>query len=278
MMTPEFGAFAPSPLQRKFRTLAHRLPEGYWGRRLASLLLGPAGGRDGAPKDVEIFESQKARLHPHDNICEKRVYLTPQLWDPEERRLLEDAIKAHKEQLFYFVDVGANAGLYSLFARAAAMAQGIDLRAACIEPDAEMQKRLGANIAASGAAADLRVFPYAVSDKRAPLHFSQNKESRGMSRVDKDGGVVVQGAPLAEIIQSETDYPRIDAMKMDIEGHEHQALDAFFKAAGRHLFPALIILETAHEQGGASACALCKDNGYSIVLQTRLNAFLKRVV
>ena len=275
-MTPEFGAYSPSPIERIFRRLSHRLPENYWGRRFASLLLGPAGARRKKPKDVIIFGDQKARLYPYDNICEKRVYATPQLWDQAERDFLASAIKAHKEGVFYFVDVGSNAGLYSLFTRAVAKANRINIKAACIEPDRDMLARLKANIIASQAETELRILPYAASTKRGPLQFSQNRVSRGMGRVDETGNVTVQGAPLAEIIQSETDFPRIDALKMDIEGYEHTVLTSFFETAQSHLWPSLIILETTHEEPQTSARILCERRGYKPVLQTKMNAVLMR--
>ena len=40
-----FGTFAPNAVERQFRALGHALPANTLGRRLASLILGPAGGR-----------------------------------------------------------------------------------------------------------------------------------------------------------------------------------------------------------------------------------------
>ncbi len=268
-----FGALAPAAEEEKYRALAHRLPTGYWGRRFASLFLGPAGGRTKTPRDVVIFGDQKARLYPYDNICEKRVYLSPQLWDVQERALLGNTIKSHTQETFYFVDVGANAGLYTLFTRSAAVGAGKNFKSVCIEPDAAMRERLMFNLKASKALNDVRVFPYAAAATRGPLRFSESPKSRGMGHVDEKGAITVQGAPLDAIIRSETDIPRIDTLKIDIEGHEAPVLEAFFKTAPQDFHPTLIIMETSHDR---TALSLCEGAGYKICLQTKVNAVLAK--
>ncbi|MEL7486075.1 MAG: FkbM family methyltransferase [Pseudomonadota bacterium] len=269
-----FGALAPSAIESAFRRLGAALPTNYWGRRLASLLLGPAGGRSNTPRDIPVFGSQNARLHPFDNICEKRVYLTPQLWDPAERAALSRAISAAPGSDFYFLDVGANVGLYALYARAAAVAAGKSIQIACIEPDPEMRRRLAFNVAASDAGEDIRVFPYAAARVRETLKLAVNAQSRGMTKLSADGALSVQGAPLHEVLLLETGFPRLDAMKIDIEGAEFDALDAFFQHAPEQFLPALVILETSHADRERSALDRCRQAGYIVKEQTRLNAIL----
>lgn len=265
-----FGALAPSPMQERARRLAHRLPHSYFGRKSASLLLGPAGGRQARAYDVDVFGSQRARLHPADNICEKRVYLTPQHWDPEERRVLAGLIAAHRDPVFRFLDIGANAGLYTLFARACAVERGLHLHAICVEPDPEMRARLSFNIGASGAGGDVRFLPYAATAADRPLRFAVNVKSRGLSRIDETGGLTVEGRKIVTIL-TEASARRIDAMKIDIEGHEYAALEAFFREAPRALWPRLILCETSHEEPARSAKALMLAAGYVEALQTKRN-------
>lgn len=275
MSAAPFGAFAPSAAQEAARRLAHHLPRSYAGRKGASLLLGPAGGRSGAAFDVAVFKSQRARLHPFDNICEKRVYLTPQHWDPEERALLASMIEAHKDDIFRFADVGANVGLYSLFARSVAHAFAKRLAAVCIEPDREMRARLAFNIAASGAVGEIAILPYAATAADGPVRFAVNVRSRGLSRVDPEGGIEVAGRSLGSIF-AEAGWARIDAMKIDIEGHERPALQSFFDQAPESLWPRLVILEIAHETPDRSAAALCCSAGYETTLRTKRNSVLVR--
>ncbi|MCA8893960.1 MAG: FkbM family methyltransferase, partial [Amphiplicatus sp.] len=241
---PPFGALRPSPAQERARALAHQLPTNYAGRKLASLFLGLAGGRQKRAFDVEIFRGQKARLHPFDNICEKRVYLTPQLWDPQERAFLSQYIASLTSPDFFFADIGANVGLYTLFARGEAVLTGKAFRAICVEPDPEMRARLMQNVAFSDAQGEVTVLPFAATQTPARLRFSINRESRGMSHIAPDGEMEVEGRPLLSLLEG---APRIDAMKIDIEGHEHAALAAFFASAPRALWPRLLMMETSHE-------------------------------
>lgn len=270
MQHEPWGAFAPSPRQQRFRTLAHRLPDRAPARKIASLLLGPAGGRARRPFDVAVFGTQRARLHPYDNISEKRVYLTPQHWDPKERAHLARAIKAHPLAQFVFVDVGANAGLYTLFARAAALAAGKSCRALCIEPDATMRARLAFNLDASGAGAEVGVAPFAATATDGPVAFSEDARNRGMSRIERGGRVAVEGRTLPRLLH-EAGLTRIDALKIDVEGREIEALAPLFAdpAAPR---PALLIAEISQDGDGRPLGALIEGAGYAPVFANRLNA------
>lgn len=274
-MNEPFGALRPSAFQERVRALGGRLPTNYFGRKAASLLLGPAGGRARRAYDVEVFASQNARLHPCDNICEKRVYLTPQLWDGAERAFLGDVISTFGGRAFNFVDVGANAGLYTLFARSEALRAGAAFSALCVEADPEMAARLRFNIEASAAAAEISIFNCAASDAEATLRFSVDRKSRGLSRVAENGECEVRARPLAAILD-EAGFLRIDAMKIDIEGHEHRALSAFFRDAPAALRPTILVLETSHDREGTSAQALVRGTGYRQRLNTARNAIFVR--
>lgn len=270
-----FGAYRTNAFQERVRAFARRLPRGYVAKKAASALLGPAGGRNGAALDVEIFGGARARLHPYDNICEKRVFLTPQFWDPDERAALARAIAAHGGEDFRFVDVGANVGLYTLFALAEARRRGVALRSLCIEPDAEMRRRLAFNVKASGADAEVRVAPYAVSDADRRARFSVNAKSRGMSRLAEAGETEIEARALARLV-AESGFARVDAMKIDIEGGERAALAPYFAAPDAPR-PALIILETSHAAPEGGAADLVVAAGYRTLLQTPLNSVFARI-
>jgi FkbM family methyltransferase len=274
-MTPAFGAYAPSAAQERLRAIGHRLPANYIGRKTASMLLGLAGGRARRVYDVAVFDSQKARLHPYDNICEKRVFLTPQFWDPEERAALARAIARHSGSEFYFVDIGANVGLYSLFALAEARRRGVSLRSLCIEPDDEMRRRLAFNVMASGAEAAICIAPYAVAGKDGRARFSVNAQSRGMSRLKAGGETEIEARALAGLVR-ESGFARVDAMKIDIEGGENAALAPYFAASGAPR-PAMIILETTHDGPECAAADLVIAAGYRTLIKTPLNSVLERI-
>ena len=270
-MTPKYGTYLPSFGQEGIRTIGRRLPYSYAGRKLASLLLGPAGGRARRPFDVTVFDSQQVRLHPYDNISEKRVYLTPQHWDPAERSLLAKQVGAHTPETFIFADIGANAGLYTFFVRATCMRLGKKLRAICVEPAPEMLARLEFNRNASGAQADIEILPFAATENEGPVAFSVDSKNRGMSHIQKEGSMTVGGRSLLSLLSS---LSCVDAMKIDIEGSEHPVLNRFFETAPKSLWPGLLLIETSHEAPGRSARSLAIECGYQPMLDTKLNCLL----
>jgi FkbM family methyltransferase len=267
---PPFGALRPSPAQERVRTLGAQLPVSYWGRRFASLLLGPSGGRAPRAYDVEVFGGARARLHPFDNICEKRVFLTPQLWDGEERAALAAFIHESDSSPFCFVDVGANAGLYTLFAREECRSKGLAFRGLCIEAESEMQRRLAFNMEASGASGEVAIAPYAAGAADATLNLAVNTGSRGLSRIAPEGSVRVEARTLLRLL-SDAGLSRIDALKIDIEGHEFPVLEAFLRDAPRALWPRFLILETSHEEASCSAKILVLGAGWTTRLETKRN-------
>jgi len=272
-MTAPFGAHAPSLFQQGMRRAAARLGNSPMGRRLASLYLRAAGGKSGAAFDVDIFGGERARLHPYDNISEKRVFITPQFWEAEERALLAKAIRAGRGD-FWFLDVGANAGLYTLFARAEARAAGRAFRAICVEPAAAMLARLRFNLEASGAGGEACVFDCAAGAAEGHACFSTNSRNRGESRLAEGGIDAVRVRPLAALIE-EAGAPRIDAMKIDIEGGEAAALTGLFAGRSERCRPPFVIAEMSHEAGGAVENIL-RAEGYRDVLRTRRNAVFAR--
>lgn len=270
-----FGAFAPTALQSVVRRLGANLPPGYLGRKGASILLGMAGGRRKRPIDCVVFETQRARLRPYDNICEKRVYISPQLWDAKERAALARRISSTgPAEPFYFADIGANVGLYTLFARSIGAATGRSVKCLCVEPDPEMLRRLKFNLRQSNAATDVVVAPFAATDVARSLRFHIDAKSRGSSRIEATGKALVEGKPLLTLIR-EAGFPRLDAMKIDIEGHEIAALQPFLREAARELVPALIILETKKNERSSPATDLLIAHGYEPEFQTRMNTVLR---
>lgn len=271
-----FGAFCPSPTQQAVRRLARNLPRTWVGRKIASALLGPAGGRTARPYDVEVFGDLRARLYPADNICEKRVYMTPDHWDPAERCILAETIGAYAnrngDRPFQFVDVGANAGLYTLFAFASGRQQGKALRALCIDADETMVRRLETNIALNELDRHTQIVCVAVGDRAGVASLEVNRRSRGQSRLSVGGTNTINVQPLVDVLQN-AGVSYIDAMKIDIEGHEAPTLRAFFRDAPPSLWPPVLIAEISHD---ATLRQPIMDAGYTTVLSNTLNAVFQR--
>lgn len=266
-MNEPFGALAPSAFQQRMREIAARLGGAPLSKSAASLLLRAADGKSGRAFDVAVFGSQRARLHPYDNISEKRVFITPQFWEAEERAALAEEI-ARGDGAFWFLDVGANAGLYTLFCRSEAQRARRPFQAICVEPAPVMLARLRFNIEASGAGEEVRIVECAAGEREGVTAFRTDGRNRGESRLDPQGERQAQVRSLAAIID-EAGAPRISAMKIDIEGGEAAALKGLFASPGERYRPRFIIMELSH---GDAAAALLTGEGYRESFRTARNA------
>jgi FkbM family methyltransferase len=286
------GSRALSALAESLRRLAGRLGSGPTARRAVSVLRRAALAGCVEPVDVELFAENGepgvwARLHPSDNLSEKRAFAGPQFFDWRERRILGSAIAAHSDDApFIFVDAGANAGLYSLSAALSATRAGKALRIIAVEPEPEMLTRLRVNLSSAARLARIEtcVAAVALSDAAGRLRLSRTTRNRGEVRVaDTDDGVDVAAQTLAGVA-GWAGLERIDALKIDIEGMEQRVLATFFAQARSALYPALIIIEAprppkrgpSQEWPDGAVFALLRSVGYRLVLRTRMNAVLER--
>ena len=278
MMTnpaPKFGHYALPEGREAFRLRADKCGDSrlgrwgisYWRKRAFK-------GLDG-PFDVTVMPGVKARLYPRTNRCEKRVFAGQHIWDAPERAALLGALENSTSAPFVFFDVGANVGLYSLIL--AAKARENKLRKAlyitAIEPDTTNRSRFEFNISASGA--NITVLPYAISDEEGEGVMGGGDVNRG--EVKLQSGAAGTAVPIKTLhtVCKEIGTTHIDAMKVDIEGHDLRALTAFFKDAPQTLWPHLLILETGRETT-TPLLELCAARGYTIHTRTGINSILVR--
>ncbi|MEL6481807.1 MAG: FkbM family methyltransferase [Pseudomonadota bacterium] len=288
---PPMGAFAlPAPAEMA-RRVAGWLGTSRVARHCVSVLRRVALMGRTDPVDAAIFEAGAApavwaRLHPRDNLSEKRAFAGLQFWDPAERLALLAAIEAHDgPEPFCFVDAGANVGLYSLAAIAGASRYGKRLVVVAIEPDPETAARLRFNLAsAASATAQTTIIEAALSDTAGELTLSAAGLNRGEVCVAAAGtGRRVPALPLLAAVRR-AGLAKIDALKIDIEGMEACVLAAFLAEAPETMHPALVLMEAPLRKrekaagGGVEtdALALLDAAGYRLACRTRLNAILTR--
>jgi FkbM family methyltransferase len=243
------------------------------GERLLKLLRRPIKYGATTPLDVEVW-GLRLRLLPRGNVSEAKMLFAPQAADPDELRLLDE----HLAPGATFVDVGANAGLYSL----RALARHRDgVRVIAVEPDPEMRRRLAFNIT-TNALHSIEVCALALSDHegRATLHVKPAQ--RGESSLEAGatpaaGGTLAIEVPVTTLLTllRERGVGRVDVLKIDIEGHEPPVLRHFFAHAPDALLPAIAVTEfkpqTADEIRG-----LFESRGYRLRQRTPMNWVFER--
>lgn len=262
----DFGAYALSPGAERLRRFGQSLGQSVfarWGCSLIRRVIGTSGG----PFDVEAFSGQRARLYPAENLSDKRVFGAVQFWDPAERAALGRVVRAAHEPV-YMVDAGANAGLYTLAVRAEAGAKTVHVLA--IEPDPQNLSRLRFNLAASKAET-VQVVAVALSDADGETRISASHANRGELSIGEHGTPVPM-RPLIDLV-TEADFPRVDALKIDIEGMEERVLAHYFANAPVELWPGIIVLE-AQRGAVTPALTLLRTKGYTVTERTRMNAVL----
>ena len=270
-LNPPFGTYALPEAREKLRRKADGFKDTRWGRAMISHYRNRALKGLNEPFDITIEPGVRARLYPSQNRCEKRAFAGVQVWDAVEREALKQAVCRCENENFVFLDVGANVGLYSIFVDAYCQEAGIEPSIFAIEPGEITTERLKDNLVASEA--KVQIIRAAVSDEPGTGHLAGGDENRGEARLqERKAGELVIIDTLARIALSHG-LTRIDALKLDIEGHDLKALRAFFEAAPQSLFPRLLILETGRDEN-SPLIDLCKTRGYGLEGRYGLNAIM----
>ncbi|MGL4324744.1 MAG: FkbM family methyltransferase [Beijerinckiaceae bacterium] len=269
-----FGTYAPSALLRGLIRVTQVMPDQWLTRRLAFVLRGIGlwliGNR---PVDWTSI-GVRWRLHPQDNVTEKRLLFTPHYFDAEERAYIARLVGPG----FVLIDAGANAGGYALSIAAVAPA---DATIIAIEPQPEMVRRLEGNCALNDFGT-VHVAPVALAAERGTVTLSIHRDDLGGTKVSaaSDGPVTgksvdVPAVPMLDIVQDHG-LTRIDVLKADVEGYEEAILTHYFTTAPEHLFPRHILLENNRRLWGAAFEPLLASKGYRIVQENRMNIYFER--
>lgn len=273
---PPFNTYALPPAREAWRKKASEYKDTAIGRALISRARKKALASETGPFDVEVETGVRARLYPAGNRCEKRAFAGVQIWDLPERLALKSAIETPAEDVFVFLDVGANVGLYSLYVNAYARKAGRKAQIIAIEPGVETCARLEANIAANNAT--IQIIRAAVSDAPGTGHLGGGEINRGEAKLSAQSSqtetVVIDTLPR---IARTLGVRRIDAMKVDIEGHDLKALTTFFEDTSPKLHPELLIVETGSEES-SPLIELCTSNDYVVAERTKLNTIFNKSV
>ncbi len=133
------------------------------------------------------------------------------------------------------VDVGANVGCIALMAATLVGYTGMVI---AVEPNPDNLQMLYAGMVLNGIR-NVRVLPHAAAARTEVSSLSDNPSNTHLlaAQVPRPGGVYTQTVVLDEALAW---LPRLDLVKMDIEGHEIDAFDGFRTSIAQHR-PTLVI-------------------------------------
>ncbi|MEQ1611252.1 MAG: FkbM family methyltransferase [Hyphomicrobiaceae bacterium] len=271
---PPIGAYRPGLWPGTMMALSHMLGRGPISKRIGTGLRWLADPKPDTCYDVEVLGSFM-RLRPVGNATEKHLTFMPQLFDPAELAAIESTLEPGS----VFIDVGANVGAYTLFAAARSNRECIVI---AVEPHPVALQRLRFNIAANEYA-HVRVEALALSDKPGTATLKIVDSNIGQTSVVQGSG---DTAATAYEVQTDTlmglcrrnGLSRLDALKLDIEGHEPPVLLAFFAEAPAAMWPKVLVLEA---NGGLESSGLARklaDMGYSGKPTPQRNIIFRRSI
>lgn len=277
--TEPFGVFKPSLLNSFLIDLCRYT---FLGRgKFRSLMSEMIIGQHGSIFDVSLWGA-KVRLHPTDNVCDRKLLFAPNIYNRKELSILSEEL--NKENTV-FLDIGANTGAYS-FNIALHSTKKLNIYA--FEPNPIMLSRLNAKFFENDNEAlvsniNLKIFPYALgaAEEKANLKYSRRNLGEGSldyknSDVASDHSIEVEIKRLPDVIKQQN-IKKIDALKIDIEGNEDTVIKSLFEDMDPTLWPNMIIIEHANSnQWNYDCIGNAQEKGYQVIFQNNINTALKR--
>jgi len=260
-----FGTYFLSPILTKFLLKAQSMPVTWLGRRLALIFRKITLKQTYGIIDA-IVCGLKFRFYMNDNVSERKFLFMPQFFDRLERDLIRDNLP--KDGIA--IDIGANAGIYSM---TMASLLGDEGKVIAIEPNPKVLDRLKFNSALNGFDKLITFEQSGVSDKEGRFDLIMDETNLGGSSlvVERSDKKITVSCHLLLSILKMHNINKIDALKIDIEGAEDKALIPFFKNADKELYPKLIILEHSPNDWEDDLPTVLKSSGYKLVKITRMN-------
>lgn len=267
-----FGTFAPGYLTRLVLFLSQHTP---LGRGKARKLMAACVRHLNEEKlDANLF-GQNVRLHLKNNSSEIKALMKPGKYSRTEF----DFARAYlPDQDSVFVDIGANAGLFSLGV-SQGMQSGILI---AFEPQAELFARLKNNLVSLNPdlANRLQIYLFQTALGRCEGELSLSVPAQlGQASARPLAGtrtLSVSVRPLLACVE-EVGAAHIDILKIDVEGFEDEVLLPFLTQAPKAIWPKGIILEHCHRDRWEEDCeaALLKA-GYELSRRDRTNLMFVR--
>lgn len=258
-----WGCYCAGRLKKNWLSCCH----GIKNRRLALWARKPLKNSFREWADVEVW-GLRLRLSPKGNLSEQRLLFMPQHLDPREREILAEELVNGG----VFFDVGANAGVYSLWLASRKIA---NLRIEAFEPGPLLCTRLRVNLAENNLSS-VTLNEHALGAENGELTLARSEKNLGENGISSSGeGMRVAMKTLAKVIQ-EKNIAKIDALKIDIEGYEGIVLESFFKETSSSVWPRLVICETLDRGVTSDGAKALLTAGYKLSEHTRMNGVFRR--
>ena len=273
----EFGTYRPTTVVQQLITLSQHAPDNFLCRQLAKLIRNWVKRRTQPPLDLRVA-GLKLRCYLWDNYTERKLVFMPWRFDVRERQKILSVLPVEG----VFVDIGANIGVYALFAANQMNSRG---RVVALEPYPPVYDRLCFNVEATRGGRvrwpRFDILPIGVADQESSFELNLNPENLGENSIVTDGTgrsvgttIRVLCKPLLSIL-TELDIAHIDVLKIDIEGAEDMALCPFFASAPDHLLPRYLLIENSDLRWKQDLRAAIHARGYEIALKTRMNTIYR---
>jgi len=266
---PVFGTYQLPVWRERFLHFSQKMPHSWLGRRAALIsrrlaLNGWTGPVDG------MAEGFRLRVHTSDNVSERKFLFMPQFVDPVERGFIREWL-SKKGGLF--LDVGANAGIYSLTAAGALEKSGKTGTVVSVEPNPTMLARLKCNLGLNGLDQRVQVYPLALADRPGEVEFTVSDSNLGESSLAGGSGRTIR--VVCETLLSllgQVGAEQVSGLKIDVEGLEDRILMPFLRDASRNLYPKFIIIENSQPIWAEDLAVELENRGYRILQRCRMNS------
>jgi FkbM family methyltransferase len=203
------------------------------------------------------------------NTIEGKIVFSSKLREKNELKLL----KPYLENGGVFIDIGANVGYYSLMAAKLGATKILSF-----EPNKTVRDRLASNRDFNDFQNIIDILPFALGMKKHSATMTVSSDDLGAGTLVPN---CVEGesftVPVERIddVLAEKNVDQIDALKIDVEGYEYEALFPLLSCP-TSLQPRCIIIEHAHSEiWEKDIIKILLENGYSKIGHSRSNTYLK---
>lgn len=218
-------------------------------------------------------EGFRLRVGRRGNVSDKKFLFMPQFVDVRERA----ALVGSATRGGCFIDIGANAGVYSLSVAKAYASLG-DGKVLAVEPSASILERLRNNVTLNGFDAIVEIANVALGRCEGLVSFtisSDNLGQSGFAREEVGTRVTVPQTTLLGLL-GDRRIERIDGLKIDIEGAEDAVLIPFFDEAADALLPRCVVIEDSRHTWDPALMKAFARRGYRLAEETKMNLVFSR--